>query len=35
MYSSKIFTALAVLTFVILIGILVLQALEMRCYEMF
>ena len=35
MFSSPIFTATAVLTFLSLVAILVMQALEMKCYGMF
>ncbi len=35
MYSSKFFTICSILTFLLLAGVLVLQALEMKCYEMF
>ena len=35
MYSSKLFTVCSILTFLLLVGGLVLQALEMKCYEMF
>ena len=35
MFSSPIFTATTVLTFLALLAVLVLQALEMKCYGMF
>lgn len=35
MFSSPIFTATSVLTFLSLLGVLVLQALEMKCYGLF
>lgn len=35
MFSSPIFTATSILTFLSLVAILVLQALEMKCYGMF
>ena len=35
MYASKFFTATTILTFLLLIAVLVLQALEMKAYEMF
>ena len=35
MFSSKIFTVSSILTFLLLIGVLVLQALEMKSYAMF
>ncbi len=35
MYVSKIFTATTILTFLLLVAVLVLQALEMKAYEMF
>ena len=35
MYASKFFTACTTLTFLLLVAVLVLQALEMKAYEMF
>ena len=35
MYSSPFFTVTTVLTFLSLLAVLVLQALEMKCYGMF
>ena len=35
MFSSPIFTVTSVLTFLSLVAILVMQALEMKCYGMF
>ena len=35
MYSSPIFTITSILTFLSLVAVLILQALEMKCYGMF
>lgn len=35
MFSSPIFTVTSILTFLALVAVLVLQALEMKCYGMF
>ena len=35
MFSSPIFTVTTILTFLSLVAILVLQALEMKCYGLF
>ncbi len=35
MYASRVFTATTILTFLLLVAVLVLQALEMKAYEMF
>lgn len=35
MFSSPIFTVTSILTFLSLVAVLVLQALEMKCYGMF
>jgi len=35
MYSSPVFTITSILTFLSLVAVLVLQALEMKCYGMF
>lgn len=35
MFSSPLFTVTTVLTFLSLLAVLVLQALEMKCYGMF
>jgi|GEM_PF-2013607 len=35
MFSSKLFTVTSILIFLSLVAVLVLQALEMKCYGMF
>jgi len=35
MFSSPIFTVTSILTFLCLVAVLVMQALEMKCYAMF
>ncbi len=35
MFSSRIFTATSILTFLCLLGVIVMQVLEMKCYAMF
>lgn len=35
MYSSPVFTVTTILAFLSLLAVLVLQALEMKCYGMF
>ena len=35
MFSSPIFTVTTILTFLLLAAVLVMQALEMKCYGMF
>ena len=35
MYSSPVFTIVSIVTFLALVAVLVLQALEMKCYGMF
>ena len=35
MFDSKIFTVTSILTLVLLLATIVIQVLEMRCYQMF